>query len=78
MKTLIIYGSLYGNTEQIAKAIGGAIAGEVKVVKVGENKSVNHTLAEQCNALLNRHLQSTELGSPTVRSREVYMGVILR
>jgi flavodoxin I len=36
MKTLIIYDSLYGNTEQIAKAIGGGIGGEVKVVRVGE------------------------------------------
>jgi flavodoxin I len=36
MKTLVIFDSLYGNTEQIAKAIGGAIDGEVKVVKVGE------------------------------------------
>jgi flavodoxin len=36
MKTLVIYDSQYGNTEQIAKAIGGAITGEVKVVKVGE------------------------------------------
>lgn len=36
MKTLIIYDSLYGNTEQIANAIGGGIGGEVKVVKVGE------------------------------------------
>jgi flavodoxin len=36
MKALVIYDSLYGNTEQIAKAIGGGIGGEVKVVKVGE------------------------------------------
>lgn len=36
MKTLVIYDSVYGNTEQIAKAIGGAIKGDVKVVKVGE------------------------------------------
>jgi flavodoxin I len=36
MKTLVVYDSLYGNTEQIARAIGGAIEGEVKVAKVGE------------------------------------------
>ena len=36
MKALVIYDSLYGNTEQIARAIGGGIGGEVKVVKVGE------------------------------------------
>jgi flavodoxin I len=36
MKTLVVYDSLYGNTEQIARAIGGAIKAEVKVAKVGE------------------------------------------
>lgn len=36
MKTLVVYDSVYGNTEQIAKAIGGAISGEVKVVNAGE------------------------------------------
>jgi flavodoxin I len=36
MKTLVIYDSLYGYTEKIARAIGGAVEGEVKVVKVGE------------------------------------------
>jgi len=38
MKVLIVYDSVYGNTEQIARAIGGAItpANEVKVVRVGE------------------------------------------
>jgi len=36
MKTLVIYDTLYGCTEKIAKAIGAAIESEVKVVKVGE------------------------------------------
>jgi flavodoxin I len=36
MKTLIIFDSLYGNTEKIANAVGQGIGGEVKVVKVGE------------------------------------------
>lgn len=36
MKALIVYDSLYGNTEKIAQAIGGGIGGEVKVVRVGE------------------------------------------
>ncbi len=39
MKALIIYDSLYGNTEQIAKAIAGGIGAEAKVVKVGEVKA---------------------------------------
>jgi flavodoxin len=36
MKVLIVYDSVYGNTEKIAKAIGGAITGEVKVLRVSE------------------------------------------
>jgi flavodoxin len=36
MKTLIVYDSVYGNTEKIAKAIGGAITGDVKVLRVSE------------------------------------------
>jgi flavodoxin len=36
MKVLIVYDSVYGNTEKIAKSIGGAITGEVKVLRVGE------------------------------------------
>lgn len=38
MKALVIYDSVYGNTEKIARAIGEAIApsGEVKVLRAGE------------------------------------------
>lgn len=36
MKALIVYDSLYGNTEKIAQAIGGAVSGDAKVVCVGE------------------------------------------
>jgi len=38
MKTLIVYDSVYGNTEKIARAIAAAIApsGEVKVLRPGE------------------------------------------
>jgi flavodoxin I len=36
MKTLVVYDSVYGNTERIAKAIGDAITGEVEVVRVGQ------------------------------------------
>ena len=38
MKALVIYDSQFGNTEQIAKAIGGALGAEAKVVKAGEVK----------------------------------------
>ena len=36
MRALVVYDSVYGNTEEIAKAIGGAIEGEVKVLRPGE------------------------------------------
>ena len=36
MNVLIVYDSVYGHTEKIAQAIGGAIPGEVKVRRVGE------------------------------------------
>jgi flavodoxin len=36
VKYLIVYDSTYGNTEKIARAIGAALTGEVKVPKAGE------------------------------------------
>ena len=36
MKVLVVYDSVYGNTEQIARAIGGAIANDVKVLHARE------------------------------------------
>jgi flavodoxin I len=36
MATMVVYDSVYGNTEIIARAIGDAIPGEVSVVRVGE------------------------------------------
>jgi len=39
MKTLVVYDSVYGNTEKIAKAIGDAITGEVEVLRVGDVNS---------------------------------------
>ena len=36
MKILVIYDSLYGNTEKVAKTIGEAITGDAKVQRVGE------------------------------------------
>jgi flavodoxin len=36
MKALIVYDSLYGNTEKIAKAIGDALGGEADVLRVVE------------------------------------------
>jgi flavodoxin len=39
MKALVIYDSLYGNTEKIAQAIGGALGAEAKVVKAGQTNA---------------------------------------
>lgn len=39
MKALIVYDSMYGNTEKIAKAIGDGLAGDVQVVRVGDVKT---------------------------------------
>jgi len=36
MKALIVYDSVYGNTEEIARAIGDTITGEVRVLRAGE------------------------------------------
>jgi len=36
MRALVVYDSLYGNTEEIAKAIAGAIKGEVSLLRAGE------------------------------------------
>jgi flavodoxin I len=36
VKTLVIYDSVYGNTEIIAQAIGETIPGQVKVLRVGQ------------------------------------------
>jgi len=36
MKTLIIYDSMYGNTEKIARAMGDAVPENVKVIHAGE------------------------------------------
>ncbi|HSR30257.1 MAG TPA: flavodoxin domain-containing protein [Anaerolineae bacterium] len=36
MKTLVVYDSVYGNTEIVARAIGDAIPGEVQVQRVAQ------------------------------------------
>jgi flavodoxin len=36
MRVLVVYDSVYGNTEKIARAIAGAFSGEVRVVQAGE------------------------------------------
>ena len=41
MKTLIIYDSQYGNTEQIAKAMAVALGKEAKAVKMGQAKAAD-------------------------------------
>ena len=54
MKSLIVYDSVYGNTETIAKAIGDAIDGKVKMLCVRE-----------VNSLKLKTLDLLIVGSPT-------------
>ena len=54
MKSLIVYDSVYGNTEKIAKSIGDAIAGDVKLLRIGE---ISHSNLESVDLLI--------VGSPT-------------
>jgi flavodoxin I len=54
MKTLVVYDSIYGNTETIAQAIGDAIPGEVQVLRV---EQVNAGDLETVDLLI--------IGSPT-------------
>ena len=58
MKALIVYDSVYGNTEKIAKAIGGATTGDVKVLRIGE---ANPSELESVDLLI--------VGSPTQGGR---------
>lgn len=54
MKTLVVYDSLYGNTEKIAHAIGDAFESEIKVVSVSK---INNSDLENIGLLI--------VGSPT-------------
>jgi flavodoxin len=54
MKTLVVYDSVYGNTEIVAQAIGDTIPGEVQVLRVGQ---VNAGELETVDLLI--------IGSPT-------------
>lgn len=58
MKALIVYDTVHGNTEKIARAIGGAITGEVKVLRAGE---VDPSELEKLDLLI--------VGSPTHAGR---------
>ncbi len=58
MKALIVYDSAYGNTGEIAKSIGGAITGDVKVLRASE---VNPSDLESIDLLI--------IGSPTYGGR---------
>ena len=49
MKTLVVYDSVYGNTQKIAQAIGDALTGEVKVAQVGD---INASEVRSCDLLI--------------------------
>jgi flavodoxin len=54
MKTLVVYDSVYGNTEIVARTIGDALPGEVAVLRVGQ---VNPSELEAVDLLI--------IGAPT-------------
>ncbi len=54
MKALVVYDSMFGNTEKIANAIGGALSGDVKILRVGD---ANPSDAESMDLVI--------VGSPT-------------
>ena len=54
MKALIVYDSIYGNTEKIAKSIGSAITGDVEVISANK---VDSSQLESIDLLI--------VGSPT-------------
>ena len=58
MKILVVYDSVYGNTVHIARAIGGAINDDVKVLHVGEASPLD---LEGTNLLI--------IGAPTQAGR---------
>ena len=58
MKALIVYDSVYGNTEQIARAIGDAITDDVKVLRAD---AVNPSDLESIDLLI--------VGAPTYGGR---------
>jgi flavodoxin len=58
MKSLVVYDSIYGNTEKIAKSIGDAIADDVKLQRAGE---VNPSDMESLDLII--------IGSPTYGGR---------
>ncbi|MDY6917828.1 MAG: flavodoxin family protein [Chloroflexota bacterium] len=66
MKVVVVYDSLYGNTENIARAIGDAIAGEAKVVRVGE---VSLSELESVDLLVVG--SPTQGGRPTLATRDL-------
>ena len=46
MNALVVYDSLYGNTEIIARAIAAAIPGEVKVLRAGQAQAADWEAAD--------------------------------
>jgi len=58
MKTLVVYDSIYGNTEKVARSIGEAISGDIRVLR---SKEVDPTDLGTVDTLI--------VGSPTLGGR---------
>jgi flavodoxin len=57
MKGLVVYDSLYGNTEKVAKAIGEELSSEIEDLEVLSTEEANHPNLESVDLLV--------IGSPT-------------
>ena len=64
MKALIIYDSAYGNTEQVAQAIGAAIGGALASPEDVETRRVGDVRPDQLSGV-----ELLVVGSPTQRFR---------
>ena len=66
MKAVVVYDSLYGNTEKIARAIGGAVGDDAKVVRAGD---VSLSELESVDLLVVG--SPTQGGRPTTATQEL-------
>ncbi len=65
MKTLVLYDSAFGNTEQVARRIGSAITGDVQVLRIDQ---INPSTLEQVDVLFIG--SPTQSGKPTPAMRD--------
>ena len=70
MKTLVVYDSVYGNTEIIARAIGDAIPGEVQVLRVGRVNAAAWETVDLLNGEVGMEAYDYDIAEAFVQSSE--------